>query len=216
MMPIPARKFSLFVPRWTCAGSLLALAAGLVGCASVTYDPVLADSPRPATSAPACNGQLGLGATCIARVQADQLFTSSTLQVEPGQAYEVKVAPYQVWYDAGRRNVPPHGEHGSGLMNLFQRLRRHDAPWFTLMGVVTDPRVKQSLGCSQDLSGDGVVHVRHSGVLALYPNDALPRMFYANNSGQIWVFIKRVSREAVVSSPATGCHAEKSTAARQP
>lgn len=179
---------------------LMAIAmASLAGCAGIS-------SPRPATELPDCGVELQPNASCVARVQADQVFTSTGLNVKSGEAYEVKVAPKQVWYDLDRVNdKPPAGEPGNALMNRFKHLRRHDTPWFTLMGAVTDPALEHARGCSQDLSRHDVVHAQHDGVLALYPNDALPRIFYMNNRGHIWVFIRNVSAEGRAQVAGT-CH----------
>src|SRR6185369_10869861 len=175
--------------------TLLALATTIVGCASVSYKPVKSDSPRPQTNMPACSGSLVVGQRCLARVQADQLYTSTGLNVKARQTYKVEVPPEQVWYDADRRNVPPKGEPGSFIMNMFKSLKRHrNSDWFTLMAAVTNPCIpcmEHSLSDIYDLSATPVIQVQHDGVLAMYPNDALPRRFYNNNSGQIWVFIER-------------------------
>jgi len=180
--------------RWAEAATLLVLATAIVGCASVRYKQVKADSPRPQTSPPACSGSLEIGQRCMARVQADQLYTSTGLNVKARQTYKVEVPPDQVWYDAERRNVPPKGEPGSFLMNLGKRLKRHsNVDWFTLMAEVTDPCMKYSLGESNNLNTAPFIQVQHDGVLTMYPNDALPRMFYGNNSGHIWVFIERLA-----------------------
>lgn len=194
--PLIPRSFLRFSSRGlVVAATLLAVVTTIAGCASVIYKQVKTDSPRPQTNIPACNGSLEVSQRCLARVQADQLYTSTGLNVKTRQTYKVEVPPEQVWYDAERRNVPPKGEPGSFMMNLFKNLKRHrNADWFTLMSAVTNPCtpcMKHSMGDIHDLSTTSVIQVQQDGVLVMYPNDALPRRFYDNNSGQIWVFIER-------------------------
>ena len=143
----------------------------------------------------------------MALVRADSWYSDTGIRVKPAESYCIRIPRGQVWFDADRPNSPPAGEPGNLLMNLFQWLRRHDLPWFTLMaGVVgvTQPGIQpspaiQSLPAlqSQNLAQDRRLNATTQGALVLYPNDArgpASRLayFYGNNSGQIWVQVSRL------------------------
>lgn len=190
------RRPSLKLPGVFPALALLALAGG---CAHINYDPVPTDSPMPVLKLVPCQGRLPLNARCLALVRANQWFSGTGLVVEKKERYRIIVPPGQVWFDKGRRNVPPQGESGNGLMNLFGHLKRQEKSlWFSLIAVVldndADPRTEDSydLG-AKDATGE--ILIGTNGKLAMYPNDAKGLFgkdsFYRNNSGQIWVIMER-------------------------
>jgi hypothetical protein len=188
-----------------CTSTLLLLVTlALAGCFSIRYSPVPVDSPLPTTTIPRCAGTLLPGAACIAPVIAAHWQTPTGLQVALGQTYCVRVPPGQVWFDKGRRNIPPHGERGSSLMRLFDGLKRHpDSAWFSLVAAVVpaDLAERSYVGpeatlAHQDLSRRPQLRISHSGALVLYPNDAIgpaedPTWYQRNNRGQIWVTLQR-------------------------
>jgi len=178
--------------------ALLLLAAGLTGCASLAYTPVPVDSAAPSDLAPPCATPLAPGQRCTALVRADQWASPSGLQVGPHEAYCVQVPPGQVWFDADRRNTPPHGEQGSWIMRLGSGLKRHrEIAWFSLVAAVQpEAAVPAVPTLHQDISRDPVLRTHDAGALVFYPNDAVgqpgdPTWFYKNNRGQIWVTVQR-------------------------
>jgi len=204
-MQVPARAAAT-----VCV--VLVLAINIGGCVSVRYHVVKTDSPRPQTDVIACSGSLDKkGQRCLARVQADQLFTSTNLDVKAGQNYKVVVPPDQVWYDADRRNVPPKGDAGSCLMKLGNSLKRHvDADWFTLVATVTDPCVKHSLGEWHYLSAeDNTMHVQHDGVLVMYPNDAIPLRFRDIDSSQTASHVLNSEQDGVLDMHLVDDHPDR-------
>lgn len=127
--------------------SLLSLLAWIAvsGCSSIMYTPVTVDSPIPEVvrqeRIPVCSEALSEGLSCLALVRAENWFSDTGVRVGPGQSYCFQVPPGQAWFDAGRRNSPPQGEHGSTAMNWLAFAKRHEVPWFTLMAgvVLTTP-----------------------------------------------------------------------------
>lgn len=193
-------------------GGVLLLALGLLGgCAQVSYDRVHLDSPMPfeARDLVPCQGVLKGGASCLAMVRADQWFTDTGLTVGAGERYRISVPACQFWYDKDRLNVPPKGEAGSGLMNLFTGLKRHDTEWFSLMATVLDSSGEPvepvfDLGRSE---ADVVIMPKSAGKLAMYPNDARSTngdqdYFYRNNHGQAWVMVTHCGPSCPPLSPA--------------
>lgn len=182
--------------------ALVLLALGLIaGCAQVTYERVHLDTPRPRATkgVPPCSGTLQENATCLALVRASQWFSETGLTVATGERYRISVPACQFWYDEGRLNVPPTGEAGSGLMNLFAKLKRHgESDWFSLIAAVLSPSGEPvepvfDLGLS---GADGVITPMAEGKLVMYPNDARStnedrEYFYRNNHGQVWVMVTR-------------------------
>ena len=196
----------------------LLLSMALTGCVAISYSPIEMDSPPPQAKSPALclDGAPGVtvsaakpekggkgpearlllakGAKCMFPVRAAEQLTLAPLVTEPGQNYRITVPRNQVWYDSGRRNVAPAGEHGSPFMNLARSLKRHrDAGWFALFAanIVYDGA---SPGQFIDVSGDQDLVVSVPGQLAFYPKDAIAPLlrdvFYSNNSGQVWVQIE--------------------------
>lgn len=199
--------------------STLTLAAGLAlaGCAAMKYEPVPYDSVQPVAMPRACRGAALAGdAACTALVRADQWYSDTGLDVQPGERYCIRIPPGQRWFDAARINIPPFGEDGSALMNIYSKQRRDpDARWFSLIAAVVrkDEAGKKPLGdereqlqrasldrpsdCHPALGGRQFV-ANAAGALVLYPNDAIAatsydrKHFYRNNSGQVWVTITRL------------------------
>jgi len=189
--------------RWQSAFLLFALGL-LAGCAQVSYERVHLDSPRPKATkgVPPCSGSLKENATCLALVRANQWFSDTGLTVATGERYRISVPACQFWYDEGRLNVPPAGEAGNGLMNLFSNLKRHrESDWFSLIAAVLsssgeplEPVVDLGRG-----GADGVIAPMANGKLVMYPNDARStnedqEYFYRNNHGQVWVMVTRCAQ----------------------
>lgn len=176
---------------------LMALAMSQASCVSIRYSPVHADSPAPPPgSPPLCEAippaksiNLGKGVSCSFPIRADQMLTPTPLAINIGEKYRISVPRNQVWYDKSRRNVPPHGEEGSWMMNLVKHWKqRPESLWFALIAVEVG-----NVNVSHDVSDDPVLEVTRPGLLAFYPNDAIVPIlgnFYSNNSGQVWVKIE--------------------------
>ena len=170
----------------------------LAGCAAIDYKTVHVDSASPPADEKLskCPAMLAPGASCTARVQADQWSSPTGIRVkEKGESYCIAVLPNQVWFDASRRNTPPYGEKGNWLMNLTKK--RHEAGFFSLM---VDVQSKASVGETAKPVTDELPGARYTaqgaGELVLYPNDAIgppnePEYYYKNNSGYVWVTITR-------------------------
>lgn len=170
----------------------------LVGCVATSYKSVTVDSALPANAETLSRCPLSLeeGQSCMARVQADQWTSPTGIQVKgAGEIYRITVLPNQVWFDADRRNTPPHGEKGSWIMNLSKK--RHDAGFFSLM-VDVQPEAASVGETAKPVTefSDFEYTTTGKGKLVLYPNDAIgppndPQYYYRNNSGYIWVTIER-------------------------
>lgn len=200
---------------------VLLVAATLTGCAAVRYEPTSYDSPKPVLKdVPGClpAGSLAPGGECLALVRADQWWSDTGVSVKKGVTYRLTVPPHQVWFDKGIVNKPPHGDPGNRLMNLFARYKRHEGGlWFSLIAAVVEPgsgldrREYQSvdIGAASHKDCDSVIFVaQEDGALSLYPNDARgpathPAFFYENNSGQIWVRVRRLRAEEAPAAIAT-------------
>ncbi|WP_428506787.1 hypothetical protein [Roseateles sp.] len=162
------------------------------------YTTATVDSAPPANAAQLskCPAELKNGMSCTARVQADQWVSPTGIGTKViGEIYCVAVWPNQVWFDASRRNSPPDGEKGSWLMNLAKK-RHEGAGFFSLMidvqSAASTGETAKEVG---ELSG-GAFAAPGPGELVLYPNDAIgpvkePAWYYKNNSGYVWVTIKR-------------------------
>lgn len=212
---------TLLKARWmrrvwaACAG---AAAVALVGCAATVTEAQQTDSPLPialrdgriktCAAGLSTSGKLAEGEQCFALVRAADWLTDTHLQVRAGQSYLIAVPDGQVWFDATRRNVAPHGDQGSDEMNVMADWKRHpSSQWFALMAAVmhadangTMAQPEQAMQPVQDLSVPGELSIVQDGRLALYPNDAAfplgdHKLFYGNNHGQIWVLIKLVKNE---------------------
>lgn len=182
------------VVRWALLSPLLAL----LGCASITYTPVLVDSPLPAAfrtphagNAP-CGSKLEDGQSCVALVRAEDWYSDTGIRVEANQAYCFHVPAGQVWFDAERRNSPPDGEPGNLPMRAMHWAKRDPEPWFTLMAAVSTSPVptlrpvvwagppsreftallKPSTPHSLARRATAPMTVANPGALVLYPNDA--------------------------------------------
>lgn len=169
------------------------LALTLAGCQSISYEPVKLDSSAPIDLKP-CARTLSVDQSCTALVQAERWISPTGIHAEAGETYCVSVPPNQVWFDAGRRNTPPHGEEGNWLMNLA--LKRHKDYGFFNLIVNTKSLDTGRPGKEQDVSKGAPYKVTMVGELVLYPNDALgpdndPAFYYKNNAGQVWVTISQ-------------------------
>jgi hypothetical protein len=178
---------------------LAALVLLLTGCASISYEPVTLDSASPSELSELNLCPIFKAGLCYARVRADQWTSRTGIQVGPDEKYCVDALANQVWFDGNRRNVPPDGERGSWVMRLFQK-RNPSAGFFSLIVNVQfkDGSVDEKAGqMVRDLKGHQYIPMR-AGELVLYPNDAKAPAndsyyWYKNNSGWIWVTVKRCS-----------------------
>lgn len=178
---------------------ILVLTLALAGCFRMGYSSLVQDSARPPGSTPACGKSLKLKESCLALVRASEWYSPTGLSVSPGESYRISVPAGQVWFDKDRRNLPPYGEKGSWLMNLFSK-RDHDSGWFALMAAIVPENQPLSTGTEpvnpgHDVERDQDIAVKFAGRLVMYPNDAVWRTgnkdaFYKNNVGQIWVRIE--------------------------
>lgn len=187
----------------------LAGAGLLAGCSLLGPAPLHADSPFPGHLAaegaafcgtgPSSDGRLPPGERCLALVRAERWHSDTGLAVRAGEHYRIDVPPGQFWFDAGRRSVPPRGEDGSPVMNLFASWKRQPGSrWFALIAATVVPGAD---GPAEDDPHDTScrpgqpLEVRRDGRLVLYPNDAsFPwgrrELFYGNNTGQVWVLLQ--------------------------
>jgi hypothetical protein len=178
------------------------------------HEAISHDNAMPASvSAPCSVAPLAVGASCVALVRASQWYSDTGLKVAPGQAYCLRVPPHQSWFDAGRVNVAPQGEPGSGIMNVYSsRKRAPEAGWFALIAAVVRHDPEPMSVASEQLDSVDVSGLERpcgpggdgrrweppvAGAMAFYPNDAIAdsydkAFFYRNNSGQIWVVITRL------------------------
>jgi hypothetical protein len=178
----------------------LVAALALAGCTAIEYKSVAVDSPSPIDEKGLvkCPKELRHDKICTARILADQLATPTGIQVaEKGETFCIEVLPHQVWFDADRRNTPPHGDEGNWIMKIGTK-RHPEAGYFSLMvDVQAKPPAIQSKSAKQVGDSPGWTYTADSvGALVLYPNDAIgstgePEYYYKNNSGYIWVTIKR-------------------------
>lgn len=177
---------------------LTVLLLSITGCASISYKPVMLDSSEPSelVNLRPCSTK-GDTNKCKALVQADKWVSPTGIAVHVGDTYCIDVPPDQWWFDADRRNAPPHGEKGNWIMRLSQK-RNADAGFFALI-----VNVQSEDGTVEEKAGQLVSSPRayrytskSAGKLVLYPNDAKgppsnPAHWYKNNSGQIWVTVAR-------------------------
>lgn len=182
--------------------ALSLMAISLAGCVAIKYEPVKVDSPAPVDAAEVgkCPPTLEVKKRCIARIQADQWTSWTGIKIaKEGERYWVTVLPDQVWFDKDRRNIPPFGEEGSGIMQLAER-RHLKVPFFSLMvDVVPDDNEKltvQNTAVVVAYPKKFPFTAKSLGKLVLYPNDvkgpvSAPAYWYENNSGHIWVTIER-------------------------
>lgn len=180
---------------------LLLMAALLAGCVAIEYEPVTLDSPPPEIGEQTgrCPEELMANQQCVAQIRANAWMSRTRIHAKEGEHYCVTVPPDQVWFDKGRRNTPPLGEKGSWIMRLSKKREPH--PFFNLM-IAVDPIDKKSetkvKARAVDKPNDFRFIAESRGEIVLYPNDAIgsasyPERWYRNNSGYIWVTIKRCS-----------------------
>lgn len=172
---------------------LLSLATLMLkGCASVNYEPVRHDSSLISRTCP-LPSRADLGNCTVTLVKASQWESSTGIKVKAGERVCVQVPPGQVWFDWDRRNVPPHGEAGTWVMNLFTK--RHPGAGFFSLIVNTKKASDGTLSEGHSVESHPQYVSQHSGELVFYPNDALggpndPEFFYRNNAGQVWVIVR--------------------------
>ncbi|MES2685294.1 MAG: hypothetical protein V4706_00650 [Pseudomonadota bacterium] len=189
---------------------LVAVSAALSGCAAIRYEPTSYDSPKPPLKdMPGClsKGAPNPGDECLALVRADQWWSVTGVKVQKDAAYRLTIPPHQVWFDKGRTNTPPYGEVGNSAMKLFDRYKRQEGLWFSLIAAVVEPgsnldrKELQSvdIGSAANKDCKSVIFIAsEKGDLTLYPNDARgpdghSTYFYENNSGQIWVQVRQIT-----------------------
>ena len=168
----------------------------LIGCASISYEPVQLDSSHLAlTMIEECSEQkLSDSKGCVVLVQASLWASSTGIKVKSGNNYCIQVPPNQLWFDATRRNRPPFGEEGSWLMQLSTK--RHPENGFFSLIVNTRNKADEALSKPQAVEVNPLYKPGGEGELVFYPNDAEasvfdPAYFYRNNSGQIWVNVRQ-------------------------
>ncbi|HEV7406522.1 MAG TPA: hypothetical protein VGO11_26460 [Chthoniobacteraceae bacterium] len=140
-------------------------------------------------SADACEAPRSLrpGQSACVRLRASEVANNTHLLLRAGEVYDFR-CDSQYWKDLVAK-VSPAGDAPAAYrayMTLFSCLKRcPHAPWFALIGKTTT---------SDDhcfLIGSGLVafKVQQTGVLRCFANDALG--FYWNNSGEVYLTVKR-------------------------
>jgi len=178
----------------------------IAGCTAISYNSLTVDSASPPEAGKnmrKCPAKLEKEAECTARIYADQWTSPTGIQVGAvNEAYCIAVLPNQVWFDADRRNTPPLGERGSWLMNVFEK-RHPKSGYFALMVAVLPEPADRATEDAQPVADllRGRYTPNFKGSLVLYPNDAIGSpgdsdYYYKNNSGHIWVSIRRCPAEA--------------------
>lgn len=182
----------------------------LAGCTATKYEPQYLDSPTPNFAVtPICarvDGQLMHldlegRKDCMALVRASDWLTRTPLIAREGEYYAFTVGAGQFWYDATERIESSKGSRGEGIKNVAQDWKRcKNSDWFALIAttVSADDDKQTDEFQAQDVGVENVMHIKHAGQLAMYPNDAhglsiVPEMFYKNNHGQIWVHVQRLA-----------------------
>ncbi len=128
--------------------------------------------------------KLDIGSSCTTIVKATESENIVGLKIVAGEEYTITSAEKQTWHDASRSNMPPCGEPGSFMMNLFAILKKaRKSLWFSLIAEIKDEKKPYDLCEAPNFLASG------NGELILYANDA--KGFYYNNSGEIIVEIRR-------------------------
>ncbi len=208
----PSEALISFTPRWF--NRLLAYAAvfTLIGCASINVTPLPIDSPRPSTEVlgiePVYCLQMGVvnfyytsnrkvlvklspGESCWFVVQSEAVYNPTGLEFSD---YKITVPDGQFMFDASRQVKVPEGDEGTWLTRLFNYAKRKPASqWFVLVAATCGNAINdQSIDSSNhDLKMPKKTEfLDRNGELCFYVND-VPR-HYQNNSGRVWINIKKL------------------------
>lgn len=181
------RKMSSKMRQFLIASAVWVMAGELAWSGNDYLNPAAIVSPqKEVLCSQVDDHRLAIGASCVASIKADISENAVGLHLQGGNEYIVSVDGEQAWYDASHKHIPPQGDSGTLLMNLFALLKKNrEADWFALIA-----EIKGTNKCHlHDLSKSSNLLAEEDGLLILYANDA--RGFYWNNRGKVTVIISR-------------------------
>jgi len=122
----------------------------------------------------------GIRTVCV---QARLRWNHSGIRLDPAGKY--LITAQGIWWDKDYRHGPGGGDSPNGTMSTFERFRRMKREnWFKLICALDSQQSTAfPVGCKRAVD-------KRSGELTCYANDVW--LFYANNSGEIQMTVKRI------------------------